>query len=93
MPVPVVPGSKITLYVGGDAVDRVPGTGFVLSSSLLTIDAASLKREDFYNSAPVISFEVTVAANAAPGEYTLKLQANSGETAYLVGALSVTPAK
>ena len=93
VPVPVVPGTKITLYVGGDAVDRVPGTGFVLSSSLMTIDAASLRREDFYNSAPVISFEVTVAANAAPGEYTLKLQANSGETAYLVGALTVTPAK
>ncbi len=93
VPVPVVPGSKITLYVGGDAVDRVPGTGFVLSSSLMTIDAASLRREDFYNSAPVISFEVAVATNAAPGEYTLKLQANSGETAYLVGALTVTPAK
>lgn len=90
-PVPVAPGKKITLYVGGEGVDRVPGTGFVLSSPLMTIDPASLNLEQFYNSTPVISFEVTIAPNAPPGEYTLKLQANSGEVAYLVGGLTITP--
>jgi hypothetical protein len=92
VPVPVVPGEKITLYVGGEGVDRVPGTGFVLSSPHMTIDAASLTREQIFNATPVISIEVTIAANAPAGEYTLKLQANSGETAYLVGGLTVVPA-
>jgi Matrixin len=92
VPVPVVPGEKITLYVGGEGVDRVPGTGFVLSSPHMTIDAASLSREQIFNATPVISIEVTISANAPVGEYTLKLQANSGETAYLVGGLTVVPA-
>lgn len=92
VPVPVAPGKKITLYVGGEGVDRVPGTGLVFSSPFMTIDPASLNLEQFYNATPVISFEVTIASNAPPGEYTLKLQANSGEVAYLVGGLTVTPA-
>jgi hypothetical protein len=90
--VPVGPGKKITLYVGGEGVDQIPGTGLVLSSPFMTIDPASLTREQFYNSTPVISFEVTIADNAPPGDYTLRLQSNSGELAYLVGVLTISPA-
>jgi len=93
VPVPVSPGEKITLYVGGEGVDRVPGTGFVLSSPHMTIEAASLSREQIFHATPVISIAVTIAPDAPAGEYTLKLQANSGETAYLVGGLTVVPAK
>ncbi|HUS10074.1 MAG TPA: matrixin family metalloprotease [Pyrinomonadaceae bacterium] len=90
--VPVGPGKKITLYVGGEGVDQIPGTGLVLSSPFMTIDPASLTREQFYNSTPVISFEVTIADNTPPGDYTLRLQSNSGELAYLVGVLTISPA-
>ena len=89
VPVPVASGEKITMYVSGAGVDQIPGNGLVLSSPFMTIDPASLTREQFHKSTPVISFTVTVAANAPPGDYTLRLQSNTGEIAYLVGALTI----
>lgn len=89
--VPVTAGEKLKLYVGGEGVDRIPGNGLVLSSPFMTIDPASLTLEQFQKSTPVISFTVTIAANAPPGDYTLRLQANSGEIAYLVGGLTISP--
>jgi hypothetical protein len=91
VPVPVVAGEKITVYVGGEGVDQIPGNGLVLSSPFMSIDPASLTREEFHRSTPVISFTVTVAANTPPGDYTLKLQSNTGEVAYLVGSLTINP--
>ena len=92
VPIPVVPGQKVVLFVGGEGVDQVPGGGLVLSSPFMTIDPASLKLERAFSSTPVISFEVSVSPNAPPGDYTLRLQANSGELAYLVGAITINPA-
>jgi len=91
VPVPVAAGEKITLYVSGEGVDQIPGNGLVLSSPFMSIDAASLTLEEFHKSTPVISFTVTIAANAPPGDYTLKLQSNTGEVGYLVGALTINP--
>ena len=91
VPVPVARGKKITLFVGGEGVDQIPGTGFVFNSPFITVDPASLTLEQFYNSTPVVSFEVTIAENAPAGDYTLRLQANSGELAYLVGGLTINP--
>jgi hypothetical protein len=91
VPLPVAAGEKITVYVGGEGVDQIPGNGLVLSSPLMTIDPASLNREEFQRSTPVISFTVTVAPNTPPGDYTLKLQSNTGEVAYLVGSLTINP--
>ncbi len=91
VPVPVAAGDKLTLFVGGAGVDHVPGTGLVLSSPFMTIDPGSLTLEQFQKSTPVISFTVTIAANAPPGDYTLRLQSNSGELAYLVGGLTISP--
>ena len=91
VPLPVAAGEKITVYVGGEGVDQIPGNGLVLSSPLMTIDPASLTREEFQRSTPVISFTVTVARNTPPGDYTLKLQSNTGEVAYLVGSLTINP--
>jgi len=91
VPLPVAVGEKITVYVGGEGVDQIPGNGLVLSSPFMSIDAASLTLEEFHKSTPVISFTVTIAANAPPGDYTLKLQSNTGEVGYLVGALTINP--
>ena len=90
-PVPVTAGEKVTLYLSGAGVDQIPGSGLVLSSPFMTIDPASLTLEQFHKSTPVISFVVTVAANASPGDYSLRLQSNSGEVAYLVGGVTINP--
>jgi hypothetical protein len=91
VPVSVAAGDKLTLFVGGAGVDQIPGTGLVLSSPFMTVDPASLMLEQFHRATPVISFTITVAANAPPGDYTLRLQSNSGELAYLVGAVTISP--
>jgi hypothetical protein len=55
------------------------------------VDAASLTLQQFHDSTPVISFEVTLAANAPPGDYSIRLQSNSGEVAYLAGGITINP--
>lgn len=92
VPVPLAAGKKATLYVGGEGVDQIPGSGLVISSPFLSVDPASLILQQFHSATPVISFEVTVAANTPPGEYSIRLQSNSGEIAYLVGAITINPA-
>lgn len=91
VPVPAKAGTKFTLYVGGEGVDQVPGSGLLISSPFITVDPASLMLQQFNSSTPVISFEVTVAANAPTGDYTIRLQSNSGEVAYLVGGITMNP--
>jgi len=91
VPVPAETGKKFTLYIGGQGVDQIPGSGLVLSSPFITVDPASLTLQQFHNSTPVISFEVSVAANAPPGDYSIRLQSNSGELAYLVGGITISP--
>jgi hypothetical protein len=88
---PVAAGTKLTLYVGGDGIDQIPGTGLSVSSPFITIDPASLTLQPFYNSTPVISFEVRVAANVLAGDYSIRFQSNSGEVAYLVGGITIDP--
>jgi hypothetical protein len=96
---PLEAGTKQTLYLAGEGVDQVPGSGFTVSSPFITIDPGSLTLEQFHNTTPVISLQVTVAADAPPGDYSIRLQSNSGELGYLVGGLTIiahsefTPAK
>jgi hypothetical protein len=89
--VPAKPGSKLTIYVRGEGVDQVPGSGLSISSSFITVDPSSLILQQFPGSTPVISFEVTFAANAPAGDYSIRLQSNSGEIAYLVGGITLNP--
>ncbi len=90
-PLPVEAGTKLTVYVGGDGVDQVPGSGLSVSSPFITVDPASLTLQEFHDSTPVISFEVTLAAKAPPGDYSIRLQSNSGEVAYLAGGITISP--
>jgi hypothetical protein len=84
-------GSRLTVYIEGPGVDQVPGNGFIVSSPLITVDPESLTLQQPRNAAPVVSFDVILDANAAPGDYTIRLQSNSGELAYLVGAITIEP--
>ncbi|MEK6280516.1 MAG: matrixin family metalloprotease [Acidobacteriota bacterium] len=90
VPVTVAAGSLLRLYVGGPGVDQVSGSGLLVSSPYVTVDPASLKLQPG-RSTPVISFDVTIAADAPPGDYSLRLQSKSGQLAYLVGAITVNP--
>jgi hypothetical protein len=90
-PLPAEAGTKITVYVGGEGVDQVPGSGLSVSSPFITVDPASLTLQQFHDSTPVISFEVTMAANAPPGDYSIRLQSNSGEVSYLAGGITISP--
>ncbi|HKR14434.1 MAG TPA: matrixin family metalloprotease [Pyrinomonadaceae bacterium] len=89
---PLEPGKRAKIYLGGDGVDQVPGTSILVNSPFFTVDPATLVREQISAPFPVISIEVQVAANAPFGDYTIRLQSNSGETAFVPAAITVDPA-
>lgn len=89
---PLEPGKRVKLYLAGDGVDQVPGTSIMVNSPFFTVDPATLAREQLSTPFPVISVEVQVAANVPFGDYSIRLQSNSGETAYVPGAITIDPA-
>jgi secreted protein with Ig-like and vWFA domain len=91
VPLSVTRGTTLKVYLSGPAVDQVPGTGLLITSPYLAVDPASLRSHQFGSTTPVISFDVTIALDAPPGDYSIRLQSNSGEIAYLVGALVIEP--
>ena len=91
VPLAATAGSRLTIYIEGPGVDQVPGNGFIASSPLITVDAATLTLQQSRDSSPVVSFDLILAPNVPPGDYTIRLQSNSGELAYLVGAITVEP--
>ena len=88
---PLAPGKRVKIYLGGEGVDQVPGTSIAVNSPFFTVDPATLTREQIAAPFPVISVELQVAANAPFGDYSLRLQSNSGETAYVAGAITIDP--
>ena len=88
---PLTPGKRVKVYLGGEGVDQVPGTSIAVNSPFFTVDPATLAREQIAAPFPVVSIELQVAANAPFGDYTLRLQSNSGETAYVPGAITIDP--
>jgi matrixin len=90
-PVIAEAGKKLTIYVGGEGVDQVPITGISLTSPFMTVDSESLTLHQFGTPYPVISFDVTIAPHASFGDYSIRLQANSGEIAYVAGAVTIDP--
>ena len=88
---PLAPGKRVKIYLGGEGVDQVPGTSIAVNSPYFTVDPASLAREQIAAPFPIVSVELQVAANAPFGDYTLRLQSNSGETAYVPGAITIDP--
>jgi Matrixin len=88
---PLAAGKRVKIYFGGEGVDQVPGTSITVNSPYFTVDPATLAREQISAPYPIVSVEVTVAPNAPFGDYTLRLQSNSGETAYVPGAITIDP--
>lgn len=90
-PVIAEAGERLTVFVSGEGVDQVPINGISVTSPFMTVDSNSLALHQFGTSMPVISFDVVVASHAVFGEYSIRLQANSGEVSYFAGALTVDP--
>jgi hypothetical protein len=88
---PLAPGKRVKIYLGGEGVDQVPGTSIAVNSPFFTVDAGTLAREQIAAPFPIVSIELQVAPNAPFGDYTLRLQSNSGETAYVPGAITIDP--
>ena len=91
VPLPLAPGRRVKIYFGGEGVDQVPGTSISVNSPYFTVDPATLSREQIAAPYPIVSVEMTVAPNAPFGDYTLRLQSNSGETAFVPGAITIDP--
>jgi hypothetical protein len=89
--VPLQAGKKITVYIGGEGLDQIAANGISISSPFIIIDPATVMEEQFDTPYPVISFEITIAPNALPGDYSLRLQTIDGEVSYLPGALTLDP--
>jgi hypothetical protein len=88
---PLTPGKRVKIYLGGEGVDQVPGTSIAVNSPFFTVDPGTLTREQIAAPFPVVSIELHIAPNAPFGDYTLRLQSNSGETAYVPGAITIDP--
>ena len=86
---PLKAGKTVRIYVGGDGIDQIATAGLSISSPLINVVADSLQQEEFDTPYPVISFEVTVASNVQPGDYSIRLQSTGGEFTYLAGAITV----
>jgi len=89
--VPLETGKHMKIYLGGEGIDQVPGTSISVTSPFFVVDPASLAREQFATAFPVISFDVKVAANAPFGDYSVRVQSNSGEMAYVPGGITIDP--
>jgi len=88
---PLAPGKRVKIYLGGEGVDQVPGTSILVNSPYFTVDPATLAREQIAAPYPIVSIDVQVAPNAPFGDYSLRLQSHSGEIAYVPGAITIDP--
>lgn len=88
---PLEAGKTFTIYVGGEGMDQILANGISISSPFIKVNPATLAFEEFDTPYPVISFEVTLAPETPPGDYSIRLQSTTGELAYLPGALTIDP--
>ena len=86
---PLQPGKTFTIYIGGEGVDQLTADSISFSSSLIKVNAGTLRAEEFATPFPVISFDVTIGRNLQPGDYSIRLRSNTGELAYLAGAVTI----
>lgn len=90
--VPLERGKRARIFIGGDGMDRVSGDGVSVSSRFIRVEPASLTLQSgIAYEHPIISFDVEVARDAQPGDYTIRLQSKSGELAFVSGGLTIEP--
>lgn len=88
--VPINQGRRYTVFVGGEGVDQIPGSGINVTSPFIKVNPASLTLQSGINyQYPIISFDVEVDAEAPLGDYSVRLQSKTGEVAYISGGLTI----
>jgi predicted Zn-dependent protease len=89
--VPLAPGRTYTVFVAGDGVTlkQLAAGGVSITSRYLSINPSSIVQQQYGAALSVISFDVMVSENAPAGDYSVRLQSQTGEVAYVVGGVSV----
>jgi hypothetical protein len=91
--VPLVQGERYTIFVGGEGLERLQGSGITVTSPFIKVDPASLTLQTGVNyEHPIISFDIKVSPDAPLGDYSIRLQSKAGEVAYISGGLTVDSA-
>lgn len=86
--VPLNSGKSFVVYVGGKNLDY-ENLSINFSSPFFTVAPTALTRQDFGAEMSAVSFEVKISSGAPAGEYSFSLKSKNGETAYLIGGLTV----
>lgn len=88
---PLAAGQSFRVFVSGAGIKaaQFKGVGITTTSPFITVDSSSIRDEDFGNGLSIISFDVTLAGDAPAGDYSLRLQAQTGEVAYVAGCLTI----
>jgi len=87
---PLKPGRTTTVYVAGEGIDEIAAGRISSTSPFLVINRETVK-EEFDIDFPAIGFEITVAPNIPPGDYSLVLESTDGEVVYLAGVVTIEP--
>lgn len=89
--VPLTAGRTYTVYLGGDGVsaNQISASGITVASPFVSVNPASVTQQDFGGDLLIMSFELTISPNAPTGDYSVRLNSNTGEVACLAGALSI----
>ena len=89
--IPLAPSGTYRIFLAGEGISvaQLSKKGISIASPFVTVDQASVVDVDFGNKLSVISFDVSVSPDAPTGEYSLRLQSQTGEVAYVVGGLTI----
>jgi len=89
--VPLAQGQTYKILVSGEGVNvaQLSPNGISTSSPFIIVDSSSVTDVDFGNHLTVVSFDVSVSADAPGGDYSLRLQSLTGEVSYVVGGLTI----
>jgi hypothetical protein len=87
--VPMNSGKTYSIYFAGKTLPA-DGLKVFSSSPFITVVAGSVRgSKEFDAGLTAYTADVTIAADAPAGEYSLRLQSSSGDALYQVGAISV----
>ena len=91
--IPLTQGRRYTIFVGGQGVDQINGSGITITSPFIRVNPATLTLQSGVDyQYPIISFDVEVASEALLGDYSIRLQSKTGEVAYISGGLTIDEA-
>ncbi len=86
--VPLNGGKSFSIFAGGKNLDA---ENFVVgfNSPFFTVAPNTINRQDFGADVSALNFEVKVSSQTPPGDYSFFVRSKNGETAYIIGGLTV----